>query len=603
MPEEVTVITSHGKATHDFLLHEGRLDKLLKAIEIDKMYENNDMFSLLKKSLGMKIFVKHLALHGPKVVEMIDTKFRHDLIEYLLKLCSNITPARDLPKFEWNEQKLYSIKKNAAEKSVGLISDTKIRIKFDVKSICVCSKVLNNKSFSISSAINYNCVSKAKSYKIESYEESEAYSEDGIAIMEFEESEDFEKLQEVFKKVNVVVTSELDAQNIYDKLSGLEDKTISATKSVIILTEDGYSNIQDYIEKDTQRREEIEEELKKVWNITEKENKNEAENSETKSQVDHQSDDEEKIDFINDGEDEDEKAEDDKPGDKTDDKPEGRVDEKAGSKPDQNNDYHNCFGLDQSIQLIENIINLSEFTNKYVDDEKEKNKDSTSKLYNIYNLGKDTFYSGTHCITLGHFYKQLGMMIMLLFLSQSSIEEFLESVLTTEEDCEVLTEYILIMGNQAAADKIESGYQKAYEIFVDLISKIIGSHFKQSISDKLKDMILKKLLITNTQDCLKVALDNNVKTLKELSETHEKENSFKVSIISTIPDVIKLLLKHDSATIFSSDTNFMNIFTILLLITITFRKENEICEKCLSSVFSMISEIVENPPQISITPA
>ena len=97
---KVNVIVSHGKATHDFLLHEGRLDKLLKAIEIDKMYENNNMFSLLKKSLGMKIFVKHLALHGPKVVEIIDAKFRHNLIEYLLKLYSNITLAKDLSRFD-----------------------------------------------------------------------------------------------------------------------------------------------------------------------------------------------------------------------------------------------------------------------------------------------------------------------------------------------------------------------------------------------------------------------------------------------------------------------------------------------------------------------
>ena len=52
-------------------------------------------------------------------------------------------------------------------------------------------------------------------------------------------------------------------------------------------------------------------------------------------------------------------------------------------------------------------------------------------------------------------------------------------------------------------------------------------------------MILKKQLITNTQDCLDVELDNNIKTLIELTETYEKENSFKISIISKITYVIK----------------------------------------------------------------
>ena len=105
----------------------------------------------------------------------------------------------------------------------------------------------------MSSTINYNCISKAKSYKIVSYEEPKAYTENGIAIMKFEESEVSEKLQEIFKRVNFMATSELDAQNIYDKQSELEDKTISTTKSVIILTKDGCSNIQDYIEKNTQK--------------------------------------------------------------------------------------------------------------------------------------------------------------------------------------------------------------------------------------------------------------------------------------------------------------------------------------------------------------
>ena len=390
MPEEVTVVTSHQKSTHDFLLHEGRLDKLLKALEIDKIYESKDTFSLVKKCVGMKIFVKHLALYGSKVTEVIDQKFRYDLIDYLLKLCLNITPDKNLPKFEWNEQKLYSIKKNAAEKSVGLISDTKIDIKFDSKSITVCSNVLNNeKTISIHSAINYNNIDKSVKYSIASLEEPGEFNENNIIFMDFDESEIIEKLQEAFRHdiidINVVVIPQAEAQNIFDKLAELEDKSLSTTKSVVILTENGYSNIQDFIDKDTQQKKVIEEDLDKVWTINEKKSNGENDTDGEKDEyceliVDlgvQQSDEEEKIEFGK----EDEKSEDEKsegekseditPEDQKADDENNEIDQKE-DKPAQLNDYQNWFGLDQNLQLIENIIDLSEFTNNYVDEEKDK---------------------------------------------------------------------------------------------------------------------------------------------------------------------------------------------------------------------------------------
>ena len=169
---------------------------------------------------------------------------------------------------------------------------------------------------------------------------------------------------------------------------------------MVILTENGYSNIQDFIDKDTQQKKVIEEDLDKVWTINEKKSNDENDKDDEKDEyceliVDlgtQHSDEEEKIEFGKEDEkSEDENSEDEKSegekseGKKSEDitpedkKPEDQKADDANNeieqkedKPAQLNDYQNWFGLDQNLQLIENIIDLSEFTNNYVDEEKEK---------------------------------------------------------------------------------------------------------------------------------------------------------------------------------------------------------------------------------------
>jgi hypothetical protein len=88
LPEEVNLVSSLDKYTDDYLLDKDRLNKFLKAMDIDKIPDKNDPDLLTRRCTGMKILVNQIETNGEKFNELLDDDFRKGFLEFLLKECS-----------------------------------------------------------------------------------------------------------------------------------------------------------------------------------------------------------------------------------------------------------------------------------------------------------------------------------------------------------------------------------------------------------------------------------------------------------------------------------------------------------------------------------
>ena len=256
IPDEVTLISSLEQYRHDYLLDKERLNKFLRAMEIEKMPEKNDPVTLTKRCVGMKILVEHIMIYGNKIADLFDEQYRNKFINFLLKECAAAEQKGENLKCEWYEQRLYAIKKHATESQNGLKHGDEKSIIFNDKNMSISYKLVDSnetyfKLFSLQSAMNYGQITQNMSFQIIPSDAIQLtpYKNDNIVLMKSSDIDTPEKLSEIYNHVDVIITSDLDLKEMHDKLVAANDTKVAYFKSLILLSSTEFKEAQELITK------------------------------------------------------------------------------------------------------------------------------------------------------------------------------------------------------------------------------------------------------------------------------------------------------------------------------------------------------------------
>ena len=114
-PDEVRLISSFDKSSHDYLLNKERLNMFMRAMEVSTLCTSDDINSLYKRSIGLKILYENISINGKQIVEMIDKSLKTKFIYCMLHVCSKANLIKTIPKYEWLDQSIYCTKTVATD--------------------------------------------------------------------------------------------------------------------------------------------------------------------------------------------------------------------------------------------------------------------------------------------------------------------------------------------------------------------------------------------------------------------------------------------------------------------------------------------------------
>lgn len=198
----------------------------------------------------MKILVNQIETHGEELAKLIDPSFNYNFLKFLLDECTSADKKKDSLKCDWYDQKLFAIKRLAAESQSSLKYGTERTITFNENSIMMTTNLGDNneayfESFKLASALNYANVKQKFAFKVldSSSVYSSKYFNYCVAVLHQNELDSAEKIAEVFKHVDVIITSSLDLKDIHKKLRRLKTENYSNSKSIILMDNQEFENL------------------------------------------------------------------------------------------------------------------------------------------------------------------------------------------------------------------------------------------------------------------------------------------------------------------------------------------------------------------------
>lgn len=590
VPDQVTPISYLTNESDKYLLNKDRLSNFLKAMELDKVPDKNSIESLSKRWVGIKILINQIEIHGDEIAKLLDDSFRDSFINFLLTECTNKDEKKDSIKYEWYDQKLYALKKYATENQVGMKASNDNSVIFNGKLMSVSTIIRDTHEsyyewFPLTSAMNYGCITQKKTYNlIDSASVGiTRYRNDNVVILKSSEVDTAEKILEIFKHVEVLITSDLDLKDIHDKIKQLGDSTTTYFRSIIVIghrefesllwlvsegpkvkvPETSSLNSHDAFCKELEvfcnyQRETLDEIFvgKETANLPEK----------IKLLVQHSS------------------------------KAEKKEEEKKEEKKKEDESFNSVTDGISKLFNHENFrINLNELANfqssNYSSSSNEV-KDQKGDLFTkIYNINSNEVMENYKSSLVG-LYQQSWKKTLSSFFDRISIDKLIDITLVSEESTEKLIQYIQLRGNDAVTLFKQANNRIVYDNFLKLFKKIIEICSNNEKYNKVLDVIFKKSILLGTCNALKQANKNKNKYIKD---TFNNEESALMSLNTfLIPDALKYILQQRPVLIYDP-AEFSNLMSVLLMIPITFREEKEFHKRIYMTLYKLILPFVQKP--------
>ena len=590
VPDQVNPISYLTNESDKYLLNKDRLSNFLKAMELDKVPDKNSIESLSKRWVGIKILINQIEIHGDEIAKLLDDSFRDSFINFLLTECTNKDEKKDSIKYEWYDQKLYALKKYATENQVGMNASNDNSVIFNGKLMSVSTIIRDTHEsyyewFPLTSAMNYGCITQKKTYNlIDSASVGiTRYRNDNAVILKSSEVDTAEKILEIFKHVEVLITSDLDLKDIHDKIKQLGDNTTTYFRSIIVIghrefesllwlvsegpkvkvPETSSLNSHDAFCKELEvfcnyQRETLDEIFvgKETANLPEK----------IKLLVQHSS------------------------------KAEKKEEEKKEEKKKEDESFNSVTdGISKLINhenLRTNLNELANFQNSNYTSSSNEVKDQKGDLFTkIYNINSNEVM-GNYKSSLVGLYQQSWKKTLSSFFDRISIDKLIDITLVSEESTEKLIQYIQLRGNDAVTLFKQTNNRIVYDNFLKLFKKIIEICSNNEKYNKVLDVIFKKSILLGTCNALKQANKNKNKYIKD---TFNSEESALMSLNTfLIPDALKYILQERPVLIYDP-AEFSNLMSVLLMIPITFREEKEFHKRIYMTLYKLILPFVQKP--------
>ena len=590
VPDQVNPISYLTNESDKYLLNKDRLSNFLKAMELDKVPDKNSIESLSKRWVGIKILINQIEIHGDEIAKLLDDSFRDSFINFLLTECTNKDEKKDSIKYEWYDQKLYALKKYATENQVGMNASNDNSVIFNGKLMSVSTIIRDTHEsyyewFPLTSVMNYGCITQKKTYNlIDSASVGiTRYRNDNAVILKSSEVDTAEKILEIFKHVEVLITSDLDLKDIHDKIKQLGDNTTTYFRSIIVIghrefesllwlvsegpkvkvPETSSLNSHDAFCKELEvfcnyQRETLDEIFvgKETANLPEK----------IKLLVQHSS------------------------------KAEKKEEEKKEEKKKEDESFNSVTdGISKLINhenLRTNLNELANFQNSNYTSSSNEVKDQKGDLFTkIYNINSNEVM-GNYKSSLVGLYQQSWKKTLSSFFDRISIDKLIDITLVSEESTEKLIQYIQLRGNDAVTLFKQTNNRIVYDNFLKLFKKIIEICSNNEKYNKVLDVIFKKSILLGTCNALKQANKNKNKYIKD---TFNSEESALMSLNTfLIPDALKYILQERPVLIYDP-AEFSNLMSVLLMIPITFREEKEFHKRIYMTLYKLILPFVQKP--------
>ena len=591
IPDQVTTISSLTNQSDNYLLNKERLNKFLNAMDLDKVPDNNDIISLTKRWVGIKIIINQIEYHADEIAKLFDESFRDRFINFLLSECTKVNPTKDNIKYDWYDQKLYAIKKFATENQVELKHTFSDSISFNGKLMSISSTIGDVNEpyiewYPLVSALNYGALTQKMSYRIFNSNtiHTARYRNDNAVILKSSEIDSVNKILEVFKHAEVIITSDLDLKTINEqiKLSG-SSKNIHYFRSIVIISHDDFESLIKLNNEgpkakipDTQNlspHESLLVELETFWNF-QRNTLDEIFKGKEESNLG------EKVRILSNF--------------STKSKEENKKVEKKDEI--QFNEVNKAISSLLSNEILRtNLAELSSYANNNYNSpplNKAQKGELFSKAYNISSSGIIETYKNT----LNGFYQQSWKKTLSSFFDHISLENLLEITLTSDENIEKFLKYIQLRGNDAVILYKQSNNRFAYDDFLKLLKKIIEICVRNKKFNKVIDILFNKVILLGTSNIIIKANKDKKKNIREMFATDESAlNSLNIFLL---PDTLKFLIQ-EYPTFIYENTEFKNLITLLLMITITFREEKDFHKRIYMTVYKLILPFVQKPKEFN----
>ena len=250
IPDKVTPISYLTNESDKYLLNKERLNNFIKAMELDKVPDKSSIISLSKRWVGIKILINQIEIHGDEIAKLLDESFRDNFINFLLSECTRKDDKKDSIKYEWYDQKIYALKKYATENQVGMKSTNDNSVIFNGKLMSISTTIGDThepyyESFLLASAMNYGWLTQKMAYRLidSAHVGTVRYRNDNAVILKSSDVDSVEKITEVLKHVEVLVTSDLDLKDIHEKLRQLGNNTISYFRSIVVISHNEFESL------------------------------------------------------------------------------------------------------------------------------------------------------------------------------------------------------------------------------------------------------------------------------------------------------------------------------------------------------------------------
>jgi hypothetical protein len=488
-PKNISLVQSLKKTSSHYLLNKERLNKFIKAMQIDIKPDKSDSIALTKRCVGMKILVKLIDNYSDKLNDLLDHDFKNKLIGILIQECTSSSDSEKALKCEWLDQKLYVLKKFATERDITLKSksEAKVKVKF-TRHMMSLSKPLKSSpketyamSVALKAAMNYGVVEGIIDYIVIPFEDlhSSKYHSDNVVIVDSSKCDSVEKLRYIFKYCDVIVSSDVDIKTMHAEFKGI-NKQLAYFKSIVLIDAINIKKLTEISRTDPDVKTGSNDEMKigdtfiseisTFCNFEPKELKEiligtEANNLEKRvcTLIKHLKNKDKK---------EEEKKEKNK-GEQKEEEVDDNWFRPEEFNFDEDNDFTHAYGLNSDKKFSDIVAQLGAYdSGNYNLDNAESNDnevDLYEKVYNCSTNDVETEYLGT----LSSYYKQLCRLTISAFFKELNMKEIISLVQNTSGSLEKFLSYMLIKGNDAAITEYTTKDNSLSNEFEILIEKLV----------------------------------------------------------------------------------------------------------------------------------
>jgi hypothetical protein len=635
IPEEVNLIPDLEGKSHDYLLNKDRLHNFLDAMGIDQMPNKNDPVALTKRCIGMKIIVNQIENNGENFSKLLDDSFKSKFIQFLLDECSLPEQQKDNMKCEWYDQRIFAMKKYATERQVSLqkIKETTICFKGKylgiTKALSTSSKEQYTECLPLLSAMNYGQIVQKMHFKILDFEnlKTSKYRNDNISIIDSSELDSPDKIVEIFKHIDVIITSDLDIKSLHKELIEA-NKEVAFFKSIVVLSKTNFDHIKELVNDDPKFKrgstddmdahETFLTELETFCNFDRSKLDNLFKGKEgeslsrkvsllaewTKNKGNEEKKEEQKEEVKEEVKQEQPEVTEEIIGDHKQD--EGKFTKILISILDiqyeenwDNMDSNplEIFGLENNNNITSNINELTNYANNNYSSSSHANVTKKGELcQKVYTIKENTIY-GDYILTLSSFYKQLCRKTLSTFFKELPLEQILECILIDRENFEKFMHYLQIKANEAITVKQKTNNSVLYDNFMSLLEKTIKICLKNDNLRSFIDILYHKVILKGTKDILMLA---NSKKKGKIDLMFDNEiAATKTMNTHIVIEILKILLKNEPDLIYGNNKRFINLITILLLLPVVFRKDVDFHKTVYLLIHKMILPIMKEPKKYS----